>query len=184
MSEDTIASALLAAPSAPDASDLQAFIESSPGKHAVRNLQSGLGWATKFNADEFLQSSSLRDMLEVLQEMRDDAQFTSWQISMLSDDLVIAAGIPAALSELARTLLENDEKRTDDAYRALRRGIELAAMSDLELPKDLRENLVALGMPTHMTFLGRTQLIKTFRDADFCISELPGPLGGASTEPH
>lgn len=53
-------------------------------------------------------------------------------------------GVPGALQAIARTL---QTQKTQKNIDALRHGLELMCFSDRKLPSELREDLVALGMP-------------------------------------
>lgn len=136
------------------------YVNSPEGRDIICELSANSDVLAEYSDLDTLASheENAACIVSRVEEAIDHAEGLLSDLKSLRDGYVDHLGIPEALKEVALALHKVDSEQLRQAFGY---GFELVGASERKMFKDLRESLVALGMPH--THHGR--VIKTYRDA-------------------
>ncbi|MEO5756726.1 MAG: hypothetical protein ABIQ51_07700 [Mesorhizobium sp.] len=159
---------------------LSEFLKTDAAQSLITGIQFDIEYADVDQLEDKVESS---DDPEVLVETASYFRSASFQAQELIEKYLDATGARQALAGAAMALTAADTATVRAAFKS---ALDSAGLSEQKMPRDLRDTLIALGMPRKKW--GR--VLKTYRDANIldgsmlpAIRELGLSLSGIDTIP-
>ncbi|RVK26612.1 hypothetical protein QC756_03875 [Sinorhizobium meliloti] len=180
--KDSIIPAALANTPEAEIQALKDYLESDEGMECASYLEMDfISLQEEIDVRSIVNDAkNANDVVAQLDSAIDYAEGIAFTLRKVREDYVDALGVPEALKEVVASLQKAHSK---SMVNALRHGLELMSNSHRKMNRELRESLVALGMPR--SFSGRA--INTYCRAstgDWTRKLLEDASGLTATKQH